>query len=124
MAVPAARPRLRGGVEADRDADAERADGREDQVGDGLLPGDNLSQRACFVLPRAWITSWRRSSGSSSPALSRIKPGCTSSPPQRARRSAVLWTPPKLVAGVTSLKAPSQPSAALWSASVKLTTGP
>ena len=46
-----------------------------------------------------------RSRASSSPTLSRTSPGDTSSPPQRARRSALLCTPPKLVASATSSQA-------------------
>lgn len=60
-----------------------------------------------------------RSCGSSRPTLSRMKPGRRSSPPHRARRSAVLCTPPKLVAGTTRRRSCSQRSAMSWSASVK-----
>lgn len=46
----------------------------------------------------ACCTSASRSSVSSQPALKRIKPSGITSPPQRARRSAVVCIPPKLVA--------------------------
>ena len=55
--------------------------------------------------PRPSAASRRRrarSAASSSPALSRMKPSGTASVPQRARRSAVVCTPPKLVASATS----------------------
>ena len=53
-----------------------------------------------------------------------MKPSETSSVPQRARRSAVVWTPPKLVASTTS----SQASRNAWArpalSSAKPTSGP
>ena len=45
-----------------------------------------------------------RSSMCSSPALKRMKPSGTASPPQRARRSAQVHVPPKLVASVIQLR--------------------
>ena len=50
----------------------------------------------------ARATSATRSAVSSIPADKRTKPSDTSSPRQRARRSAVEWTPPKLVASAIS----------------------
>ena len=62
-------------------------------------------------LAGALSTSASRSAVSSQPAESRMNPSDTSSPPQRARRSAVVWTLPKLVASVTSSAAARKRSA-------------
>src|SRR5215207_7241790 len=65
-------------------------------------------QRQAF---RACSTSASRSAVSSHPAESRMKPSGTASPRQRARRSALVWTLPKLVASVTRLAAARKRSA-------------
>ena len=59
----------------------------------------------------ACSTSASRSAVSSEPAESRMKPSGTASPPQRARRSAHVWTLPKLVASVTRRAAARKRSA-------------
>ncbi len=53
-----------------------------------------------------------------------MKPSETSSVPQRARRSAVVWTPPKLVASTTSSQAPRNAWARPALSSAKPTSGP
>ena len=60
-----------------------------------------------------------RSAVSSQPAESRMKPSGTASPPQRARRSAHVWTLPKLVASVTSRAAREEALRALGAPEVE-----
>ncbi len=73
---------------------------------------------------RACRTSATRSPVSSQPAENRMKPSGTASVPQRARRSAVEWTPPKLVASATRVQASRNACAASAEGSVNATTGP
>ena len=65
-----------------------------------------------------------RSPASSMPELRRMKPGETSSMPQRSRRSAELCTPPKLVASATSRHAPRNACARSSVSRSKHTTQP
>ena len=53
-----------------------------------------------------------------------MKPSATASVPQRARRSAVEWTPPKLVASATSSRSARKRCARSAPSSVKPTSGP
>jgi hypothetical protein len=61
---------------------------------------------------------------SSQPAEKRMNPSGTSSVDQRARRSAVEWTPPKLVASLTSSQASRNACAASAVSSANEMTGP
>src|SRR5688572_15442406 len=74
-------------------AGGDRQNGRKDDL-QVVLEDDATSM--------ARRTSATRSRSSSRPALIRMKPSDTASVPHRARRSAVVWTPPKLVASATS----------------------
>ena len=56
--------------------------------------------------------------------LRRTNPSDTASPPQRARRSALVCTPPKLVASYTSLDAAKKRVTAAASSRAKLITPP
>ena len=76
-------------------------------------PSGGPLHRGLAALSSACSTSATRSSVSSQPAEKRMKPSGTSSVPQRARRSAVECTPPKLVASLTS----SQASRKAWACS-------
>ena len=67
--------------------------------------GASVALSAGVSVRRARHHSATRSAVSSQPAEKRMKPSGTSSVPQRARRSAVECTPPKLVASVTSAHA-------------------
>jgi len=78
---------------------------------------DLMTSNACPM-------SSRRSSMASQPAERRMKPSAIWSPPQRARRSAVVVMPPKLVASVRSFDLERKVSAAALSRRMKLRTAP
>ena len=77
----------------------------------GACPDDPREKgRSRRTQPSALSIACHSSSAGSQPTESRTKPGSTASP-QRARRSAELWTPPKEVAGWMSGQAPMKRSA-------------
>ena len=110
MTVEGARPRTPRLTGRDRAADegATAAAGLADELAAEVAGPAGHEQRQAF---RACSMSASRSAVSSEPAESRMKPSGTASPPQRARRSAHVWTLPKLVASVTSLAAARKRSA-------------